>query len=394
MQQCMGIKADGLQCSRHSRTVRDPEAPHLHFCATHWRTYDQRIERMHGRNPNANPHHVEGTCMCFDRQRWCGHPAIEGQLMCTRHHEEAELVRRRIQAAAERDRRVVDLLTEYRQREPQMTWRQVVDALFARDDWDTLRPDEWFTIGRRYLLQPAIRDPEFNELIHFVVYWRWRERGGNGPAPDLRDVQLLPQGPQQAPARTLGAIARDNQNVHTQAVSEQTNQGLEKLLDIRKQYTATMRAPDWFASKWLVRSFGHWTHVSRVVEDMYRWYVQPSCRTPNDFLYRRALEGLYLLIRNMPTEETKQELFRRAFEECWESVGMCCDGHISRLCNVLVGFDEAFAPPVPFGEILQSKMAAIASQDISTEEKIRQATTFFNEHAVPDADRAAWLDAF
>jgi hypothetical protein len=73
---------------------------------------------------------------------------------------------------------------------------------------------------------------------------------------------------------------------------------------------------------------------------------------------------------------------------------MCCDGHISRLCNVLVGFDEAFAPPVPFGEILQSKMAAIATQDISTDEKVQQATAFFNEYAVPEADRTAWLDAF
>ena len=73
---------------------------------------------------------------------------------------------------------------------------------------------------------------------------------------------------------------------------------------------------------------------------------------------------------------------------------MCCEGHISRLCNVLVGFDETFAPPVPFGEILQNKMAAIAALEVETEEKIRQATAFFNEFAVPEPDRAAWLEAF
>jgi hypothetical protein len=73
---------------------------------------------------------------------------------------------------------------------------------------------------------------------------------------------------------------------------------------------------------------------------------------------------------------------------------MCCDGHISRLCNVLVGFDDAFAPPVPFGEILQNKMAAIAALEIETEEKVRQANTFFNEFAVPEPERVAWLEAF
>jgi hypothetical protein len=73
---------------------------------------------------------------------------------------------------------------------------------------------------------------------------------------------------------------------------------------------------------------------------------------------------------------------------------MCCEGHISRLCNVLVGFDEAFQPPVPFSEILYNKMAAISVMDVSTEEKIQQATTFFNEYAVPMDQRQAWLDAF
>jgi len=95
-----------------------------------------------------------------------------------------------------------------------------------------------------------------------------------------------------------------------------------------------------------------------------------------------------------PSDETKIELFKRTFEECFESVGMCCDGHISRICNVLVGFDETFAPPVPFGELLQSKMASIAAADISTDEKIQQAVAFFNEHNVPESERSAWLDAF
>ena len=106
------------------------------------------------------------------------------------------------------------------------------------------------------------------------------------------------------------------------------------------------------------------------------------------------MNGLYQLIRKVEDTDTRLELLKRAFEECYESNGMCCDGHISRLCNVLVGFDETFAPPVPFGEILQAKMAAISLLEVETEEKIRQATAFFNEFAVPEAERTAWLDAF
>jgi hypothetical protein len=73
---------------------------------------------------------------------------------------------------------------------------------------------------------------------------------------------------------------------------------------------------------------------------------------------------------------------------------MCCDGHISRICNVLVGFDEAFQPPVSTGEVLQNRMSAIAALEIADEEKVRRATNVLNELKIPDDQRSAWLEAF
>jgi hypothetical protein len=176
-------------------------------------------------------------------------------------------------------------------------------------------------------------------------------------------------------------------------VTNQTNKGLDTLLEAAKE-NKHMRTPEWFAAKWLVRGYGHWNVVQRVVNDMLHWYNVKTCKTANDQLYQRTLDGLYLTIAKLKDNETRIELYKRAFEECHESVGMCCEGHISRLCNVLVGFDDAFAPPVPFGEILQNKMAAIYALEIETAEKIKQATEFFNEFAVPEAERTAWLEAF
>jgi hypothetical protein len=73
---------------------------------------------------------------------------------------------------------------------------------------------------------------------------------------------------------------------------------------------------------------------------------------------------------------------------------MCCEGHLSRLCNIFVGFDELFQPPVSVSEQLQNKLGAIALLEISTEEKIQQATQIFNELNVPQDQRAVWLEAF
>ena len=132
----------------------------------------------------------------------------------------------------------------------------------------------------------------------------------------------------------------------------------------------------------------------RVAIDINKWFNTKDCRVVGDNIYRRLLRGLVALISSEKDDERKVEMYRRVWEECSESVGMCCEGHISRLCNVLVGFDEAFQSQVPFGEILQSKMAAIAGMDVSEEEKRKLANAFFDEHKTPAEDRTAWLEAF
>ena len=145
--------------------------------------------------------------------------------------------------------------------------------------------------------------------------------------------------------------------------------------------------------RWVPIVKAKWEDMLATATDVNRWYTTKTCRNPDDRLYCHLLRGLVARLEKT-SGELRAELYKRLYEECSEARGMCCEGHITRLCNVLVGFDDAFAPPVPFGEILQNKMSAIASMDIETEEKIQQATAFFNEYAVPDADRAAWLEAF
>jgi hypothetical protein len=61
---------------------------------------------------------------------------------------------------------------------------------------------------------------------------------------------------------------------------------------------------------------------------------------------------------------------------------------------VMVGFDDAFKPPVSTGEMLQNKMAAIAAKEVDTEIKQSEARDVFAELGIPVAEQAAWLEAF
>jgi hypothetical protein len=191
----------------------------------------------------------------------------------------------------------------------------------------------------------------------------------------------------------LGRLAGDAQNVHTGVVVKHTNDGTDKLLSIpvpKDQRTL----PEITAAVMMKLHIIKFSKVLDVLSDMGRWYDCNTCRNPGDYLYKRVLDGLWARIRSETNIEIQKELILRLYQEMHESNGMCCEGHISRLVNVMVGFDEAFAPPVSFGELLQNKMAAIYAMDIDTTEKVKQATAYFDELGVPAVERTAWIEAF
>jgi hypothetical protein len=190
----------------------------------------------------------------------------------------------------------------------------------------------------------------------------------------------------QAPRGELEAMARDRQNVHTVAVSQLTRSGMEILLETpvsSDQDTLKEIEEVWEQTR--TRS------LRMVLSDMRRWYNVQTCRTEDDWLYRRTLDGLWSYIKQSPVRD---ELVGRLWEECYESVRMCCDGHLSRLCNVLCGFLEEFKPPVSAGELLQQKISAIAEKEIPVEDKVGEAWAVFEELSIPMEQREAWIDAF
>jgi len=186
----------------------------------------------------------------------------------------------------------------------------------------------------------------------------------------------------------LERIARDPQNVHTTAVVQHTNAGEQKLLAVRTDGRSVgLRVLRSFAARG-----GTLSGVLRVANDVEQWYNRGTCRTAGDRLYARCLEGLWTLIDQQPDKE-RAELKARLWEEASESVGMCCEGHIARLVNVMAGFDESFRPRVSVGEAIQTKIAEIAKMGVPTEEKVARARAYLTELAVSAEEQAPWLEA-
>uniref|UniRef100_A0A6C0AK04 Uncharacterized protein n=1 Tax=viral metagenome TaxID=1070528 RepID=A0A6C0AK04_9ZZZZ len=189
----------------------------------------------------------------------------------------------------------------------------------------------------------------------------------------------------------LQRISADTQNTHDRNVRKQTDENVKLLLEIsppagqktipeiREVWTRIYRVPGRGVD-------------DRVYADMQKWYDTAQCYAPNDWMYRKVLDALWYRITLVEDKKIRHELHKRLQQECAEAFAMCCEGHIGRLSNVLVGFDDSFKPQVPVGLILQNKMAII-SQIESVEERLKQAKELMAELKVPDDQAVAWIEA-
>ena len=349
---------------------------------------------------------AEGHCLCVRRVRgadqWCGQPTLAGvnDTLCVDHHnrlvwrlEEEERIRQRNQHEEA-------TLQAYLNQNPQQTWAAVARHLRMRvrtapNDLAHLTMQSAYTVARRYFLRTT---PEDMPVAIFNTFWQilWEQENGIRNPDDDAFVAAheAPVAPPAPPMGQMGRLAADTQNVHTAVVAKQTNSNVDLLLAASDEVGGDVLLT--MSSWWMVLvpsvTFAvYW----KVMEDVRFWWEKRTCRATGDFLYRRVLSGLVskILTASESGEEIHQELSKRLWEECQEAVGMCCEGHISRLANVLVGFDETFRPPVPVGEILQTKMAAIAEMKLSHKLKLQKAVAVMDELSIPVDERAPWLEA-
>lgn len=189
------------------------------------------------------------------------------------------------------------------------------------------------------------------------------------------------------PAAGLAGLAADGQNVHTTAVVQQTNANMTALLSTvvpKGQHTLDDIMNAWSSSSFIGENFG------KVYEDMKAWGDKKTVIEENDYAYRKALRCAWAKIVESPPSSRK-ELEQRLFEECFESVGMCAQGHLSRLANVFVGFDENFKCEVSSKEAFQNAIAALAESDIV--DKMSEAKKLFEDYSIVEEEQQAWLDA-
>jgi hypothetical protein len=181
----------------------------------------------------------------------------------------------------------------------------------------------------------------------------------------------------------LKAFATDAQNIHRSSVQTATHKAVLQLMKRSVevgQETLPELVPDIENPKYIsIRG------VSRervVMELQHDYYESIAFKIP----YGDVLDRIWGFIRH---HKERRELFIRLIQEIVEGIGMCTNGKMARLVNVLQGYDETLHVDPPM-ELFHEKMAALMKHPKM--ERIDAARILFVEFSILESDQKPWLD--
>ena len=268
-------------------------------------------------------------------------------------------------------------------------------------DFLVLRPYRMFV--EAVIIQNRATEEQADAIMN-----RWLENGEiNARRLDIlrryaaaafRRRHWIDQPPAQArqftAAQREAQLAADSQNVHTAEISKQLQDSLAILLAVEVPVTQHDTINE-ICAAWVSKGYPA-TTITQVRTDVVTWWNRSEIYRAGDKLYKKALRGLWWTFKGYKGE-LRDELEKRLWDECRDAAlpySVCTQGHLARISNVMVGFDDAFVPPVPVGEVLQQKMAAISEMDVPYEKQIELAEAVLAELKVPEEEHKNWLAAF
>ena len=235
---------------------------------------------------------------------------------------------------------------------------------FLQKRYEALLNEKKITLQRIEQLLINQIDEVYNRMFSLIEIWVLTYKG---PAPQLSDINKP-------------------QSVHVSFVERQSRDGINILKSVsvpRNQQTLSE-----IQTVWLTK---YGSATNKVIADMKEWGSRKTVMGDSENVYRLVLRGLWAKIKESHT--LKDELITRLWEECNEALEMCADGHVARLVNVMVGFDDKFGNILSPKEYFQNNIALISNSDAPHAFKMEHASRLMDEINMPTEERAAWLEA-
>jgi len=205
---------------------------------------------------------------------------------------------------------------------------------------------------------------------------------------DLARVQPVPRQRRGLQATELQAFVTDNQNVHRAATVKMVTETIEKVLKIEvpKPYQWNMRVMSKTPGAII-------THCKLTVPAgmamMEKYSKADDIYELGKGIYGRVLDCVWQFISKSDDKECLCAILRA---ELQDNVGMCMQGNLSRLCNVLSGYIEDIQISETPAERLGRELPKLMELEDESE-RLRRARIILRELKLPVAEWAPWTDA-
>ena len=210
--------------------------------------------------------------------------------------------------------------------------------------------------------------------------------GGQGVDPAQRlgaRAMALPAVQQQQLAR----LANDNQNVHTQLVVEQTKTNVQEILKIPVPEIFKWQKNRLSMTYKMIIMFCHlspksaWQFASMYCSDATIYDLEPG-------IFGKVVDGVWQFISKSPD---KADLKKILTAELRDNIGMCAQGNLSRICNVLQGYMDGIGQKESVSEILGREFPKLMEIESEIERLNKGKLILFNNN-VPEDQWDAWLE--
>jgi hypothetical protein len=227
-------------------------------------------------------------------------------------------------------------------------------------------------------------DEPFRERANRLRHQRWRAARERQERIQQQWNAFNAHAPPPAPAGgQLQQFAHDPQNVHTAMVVQQVKDNVQKILAIPvpAQYEHTQK------------TLGEIITECNIPDAATLQMSVKYCSSDDIYelgygIYRRVLNGVWQYIKKSQHSEDLKKILRL---EMTDNIGMCAQGNLSRLCNILSGYlDGINTDTRSKNEILGERFAALMKLE-SHMEKVAEGVRILHEFNVPQAEHEDWL---
>jgi len=351
MAQCVGVKKDGIRCS----VMVIGDAQHTR-CGTHMATLN-KVGPNQIRRDELKYTHARLTSVIYTNFN---------QLFREVAVEMGEYERQsRIRDAALREEEIryqleLHALEETITRETEANGGVNLDRPFIE------RARE-----QRRIRQDALRE-------------QWRRR--NERWQQLNRAHVADE-EQHAPAAVLGELAQlaqDRQNVHTAVVVAKVKEMINKVLQIPvppDYQTDTLKTSGEIILECGLSKQAAWQMMAKYCGDENIYELGRG-------IYARVLNSVWQYIKTSPDSADLKKILKA---EMQDNIGMCAQGNLSRLCNILSGYMEGLNVDVKSkNEIIGERLAPLMDID-NADERAAAGRRILEELNVPVDERDIWL---